>query len=308
MEVEYKFDNSINLKGILLDELKEYDLVIPENQVDIFVLERSIAESWQHISMHPEVDLAWGYCSNEQLQMKLLKILKLDTFPAGIVTQKKNVTNVDIDMNEKTEIILGAFLRNEALVCKDIFEFVFSEVQRRIERSNQIKQDNNFRETLKFALQEKWIFQRKYIDYYIRKYKLPDVDILTELSACFYEGSENESRVYFTMDGMKQVEELVSTKQEEREICSKKLRMIRKLMEISKQDKIYLYAEERTISDKKGIVITSLVRPKKHRIGYREKGKYIKFMGFLHWSVICDGRETIGYYQGQYKINNTKII
>lgn len=135
-----------------------------------------------------------------------------------------------------------------------------------------------------------------YAEFYLREKNLPDAEILIELSAARYEGSDSEARIYFDKNSVSNVCTLDEEGKQSRVIHPDKLRLIRKLMEISKRDKLYLYAEKQGDGE---FIIKQLVKKKRGE----EEGIYIKFSGFMHWSIIHNGKEEITYYHGKYLLN-----
>lgn len=152
-----------------------------------------------------------------------------------------------------------------------------------------------------------------YVDYYLKDKKLPPAEVLIELSSERYEGSESEARIYFTLKNMNSLGGFNHIGKESRVINSHNLRMIRKMMEISKIGAVHLYAETEEAADEKaqgesGVQycnrITKLVKAENDK--EEEKGLYIKFFGFMCWSVFCDGKEEIIYSRGRYQINQSE--
>lgn len=149
-------------------------------------------------------------------------------------------------------------------------------------------------------IRKNWILLVNFVEYYMEKNCLPDSEVMTSLSAASYEGSESEARIYFTHRALNTVEVFHAEGKEDRAINGDNLRMLRKLMEISKRNALYLYAERK--GKEKLYTISSLVQSRKRT----EEDIYVKFSGFMHWSFFEGEREIFSYYHGKYAINASK--
>lgn len=147
----------------------------------------------------------------------------------------------------------------------------------------------------------KRVLLENYVDYFLEKNRLPQAEVLIELSAEKYEGSESEARIYF--DGCKRVtnvEVLDELGKEARFIRSENRRMIRKMMEISKEGTVHLFAERQ--GETRDCLITKLVK------GHAKTGLYIKFFGYLCWGIVCDEKEIVIYEKGRYLLNSSQEV
>lgn len=157
--------------------------------------------------------------------------------------------------------------------------------------------ENKEKEAFYFGfLKKRWILFGNYADYFLKIHKLPEAEILLRLSGQKYEGSESEARIYFEDDGNI---ETVASLSKHWKMSFENHNVIRKLMEISNRQSVFLYAEKCEENGNYGLKVSKLVREKSKR------GSYIKFNGFLHWGIICAGKEEIIYSYGNYSLNSS---
>lgn len=180
---------------------------------------------------------------------------------------------------------------------REIIEYVLGEVAVELERLDAIPV---FLSSKFFAskMPNKRVLIGNYVDWFLKERDLPAAEVLIELSAEKYEGSESEARIYIDSVDVTDIGILDDLGNDYRMIHSENRRMIRKMMEISKEGTIHLYAERRGAG--KDCFITKLVK------GEKEKGLYIKFFGYLCWSIVCEGKEKIIYERGRYILNSSQ--
>lgn len=198
-----------------------------------------------------------------------------------------------------------------------MFRYLFRELLNDTEKSSGLFTVSSYNNLFR-RLPNRRVLFGNYVDYYLCANKLPTAEVLIELSAEKYEGSESEARIYFCdEDGTGSGDECGSTDdnivctlddngKEYRIIRSGNRRMIRKMMEISKEGTIHLLAHKVKEIDPKTkemkdeyCQITKLIK------GGDDRGLYVKFSGFLCWSIVSDGKEEIIYNHGQYMLNQS---
>lgn len=223
-----------------------------------------------------------------------------------LVFKRKDLTSRGGHICTECCYVVCVILKNDMRPYADLVEYIITGLLDSMETGTELEiflsgGRNEFLE----SLQEKWILLGKFAEFFLNEHGLPEAETLIELSAAKYEGSESEARIYFTDKTVLTVDTFACIGEENRVIKSENLRMIRKLLEISKSDKVYLYAEWKEIQDKgkkdKQLVISRLVRKK----GKKEGDIYIKFTGFMHWSVVLDNKEKLTYYHGRYRLNDS---
>lgn len=200
---------------------------------------------------------------------------------------------------ESKYLLILVCLDLEIINYKEIIRYILKRFLTEVRHYNEFKFIEDKSERFEYffgSMQKRRILLGDYVEFYLQKKKLPDAEILTELSAAKYEGSDSEARIYFDLSSVKEACAFDDGGKESRVICSSKLRLIRKLMEIAKKDRLYLYAE-RTENDE--FVISKLIEKDNDAV----QGTYIKFSGFMHWSIVCNAKEEISYYHGQYLLN-----
>ena len=323
--VTINYKKTDTLKNALITQLKICGVEIEGSLFDIFTLDFPEEENPDPIRYSSLPCIIYSSASTEYLQTILLEFTNQSEMEntdliksVDFVQEKYKTINKTVIFKTKlvirrreggfsktSRLILGVILDKTILSYKEVFDFVIRHLMSLAETNTGFDNigEPQIAQYFFYIFQEPWIFQRKYIDDFIAKHHLPKVEYLNELSALFYEGSSNESRVYFRKDGIITVEKLDTLGREEREFYPKKLRMIRKLMEISKRDKVFLYAETDDSQGTERFFVTELVKDIKTN---ESQGLYIKFMGFMHWRVVIDEKEAVGYCQGKYEINYTE--
>lgn len=204
----------------------------------------------------------------------------------------------------------------------ELFEYIIDNIGEKLKRVGDFfKMDELDKQQLYGDMLKKWILFGKFAEYYMVKNGLPEPRILTQLSAARYEGSESEARIYFTKEGIDTIEKFAdgskddgksnSKNRDDRVIEEKNLRMIRKLMEISKQNTLHLYAEKTIdkMRDKTVHTVVELVQRKGKQNNDSDTDEntdmntYVEFSGFMHWSLFMKGREIFAYDHGDYQFN-----
>lgn len=203
----------------------------------------------------------------------------------------------------KPYAVLTVLLHGKAQLYRDYLDFVLQSLLQQLTLTTELECEDM--ETLLNKLQENWILLGNYINHCLKKYHLPDAELLTELSSSRYEGSDSESRIYFTHDNIETVATFdLSSGAESRVLCGKNLRPVRKLIELSKRKIVHLYAEQTGESPNEH-TITQLVRLREEHSdeNIEPTDIYINFSGFMHWSVVCGAKEIFSYYHGRYLLN-----
>lgn len=187
---------------------------------------------------------------------------------------------------------------------ESLFGFVLKRILNKVNSLSELinfKEGRNEYERFLGGISKRWILLGEYVESFLAVNGLPEAELLTELSAARYEGSESKAKIYFTDEQLETVETLISN-EEMRQIHKGNLRMIRKLMEISSRDSVFLYANKR--ENKDAFVVSKLVR-KSDNMGKEQEcnNLYLMFPGFMHWCVMRGDKELIGYYHGIYRVN-----
>lgn len=201
--------------------------------------------------------------------------------------------------NQKFLFLFVELREKSAFKYKKIIEYVLGEISENLESVEAIA---GFLSSafFSFKMPNKRALFGDYVDYFLKKNELPPAEVLIELSAEKYEGSESEARIYIDCQDVVDLEILDEVGEKDRIINSENRRMIRKMMEISKRGMVYLHAEREGEKGKRNCLIKKLVK------GEKDKGLYIKFFGYLCWGIVYDGREEIIYERGQYILNSSE--
>lgn len=204
-------------------------------------------------------------------------------------------------------LLIAMGLKKAASGYMELFQYMIDSIKEKLEAAGdflEMSKPNADRQRLFGDMQKKWLLFGKFAEYYMLENQLPEPGILIQLSAARYEGSESEARIYFTKNAIDMIEKFSAEGKEDRVVKEQNLRMIRKLMEISKRNKVHLYAEKSTDPDGGKIVhtVTGLVRHREKQ----EEDIYVKFFGFMHWSLFINEREIFTYYHGEYQFNVTE--
>ena len=209
-------------------------------------------------------------------------------------------------------LITIIILEKEKTGYKGIVRYVLSKLLEKIPSDEEL---NNLERIKKYLepFRKNWYLMGGYVEEYLNQNNLPPAERLIELSASKYEGSESEARIYFSKNHLDVVSEIQSPLEKERMIQPQKSRMIRKLMELSKGNAIYLYAEKKN----EEFMITELVQVKLDKKDEKDEESvstsdlnekvltdtYVKFSGFLCWSIMDGEREALTYKNGRYEVN-----
>lgn len=212
-----------------------------------------------------------------------------------------------------------AKLTGAALEWKELIAYILQDIFAEIDSYGNFK-SADFPKYYFEKMANQRVLLENYVEYYLAKNKLPSIEKLIELSAAKYEGSESEARIYFSASeytdthiwengDLRIIASLHDEGKPNRYINHENCRMIRKLMEISKRGKIYLYAhrEEGKDEDKKSIqhVISHLVT-KTADDSNSDEWIYIQFFGYMCWSIVRGGREEIIYSNGKLVWNRSQ--
>lgn len=318
-----------DIKEAFLKKFKEIGIDLEKDLVEIIILEIPCNDN-NDSDENPEVKNCRAYYSKKEYQksletdMKTL-IFEKDKFKKEIFSKEKIEEFIKQPYSEESKIVtnykkvswipassggnffMGIVLIGEMQKYEKLMNFVLLQLLEVINKNGGIENliKNKFEHEELVIFQDKGLLQRYYATMWLKENNLPSIDILTELSASFYEGSVTESRIYFSNNSLEVVAELDQDAKLQRELDTEKLVMVRKLMEISKRDKIYLYANTEEENGNSRFFITQLVRLSDDK---KEKANeiYIKFTGFLSWQIIYEGKEEIGYYKGECRINYTE--
>jgi len=320
------------LKDLLDNKVEEnnIDIVladIPDNSVidGIMPVDNNISmHGVQQGLLYSQLDKAF---SNAILTEEIDKLLlyaigsvkeKLDKNTPEKLLYKYKLLSSARSRLSKTYKVIFILLRKEAREYNDLFEYIISYIFEKVKIKEEFDDafDSSKKGYLLKDFEERRFLLGKYANYFLNKNGLLDSELLIELSAARYEGSDSEARIYFTNYNISTVEEFGDIGSETRVICKENMHTLRKLLELSKRDILYLYAEEKIINEsndfskssdernkdsiKKEIIISKLVKPcDEEKEPY---DVYIKFYGFMHWSVIIGKKEKLKYYHGTYEI------
>lgn len=307
-------DNS-KTTGITANEIDTILMIIPDNTPDnstyitpgdpIIHLTGSNHKINHNIKQNfPAIDLHMPPLTAYQTIMKLLPD-ELHSESSDSFYEHKALINGASSITPNPYAVLTVILHGKAQLYKDYLAFVLHSLFQRLKLTTELEGWNTG--TLLYKLQENWILLGSYVNHYLKKNHLPDAGLLTALSSSRYEGSDSESRIYFTHDNIETITTFDSSSgAESRVLCNKNLRPIRKLIELSKRKVVHLYASQMNETPNEH-TITELVRLRKE---FSDENKeptdtYIKFSGFMHWSVMSGAKELFSYYHGRYLLNPT---
>lgn len=329
MGENYDFDiqnekESIKVKTDFVEALKNYDVCIAMEDIDFLFIEIPYKESNVYKMQRSIRTISTEIINNTDVSVIIKNAYSSadkDSICKGIEEGLKNagyqnlaVAYKDKLRNETATMVKNYFLFAAISVCEqaekyiEFLEFVLQQLLHKVDVFSDLKNIKNLN-----LFTAKWKFFGEYAEYFLAKNQLPTAELITLLSATKYEGSESEARIYFSDNNLIKIRTFHGDGAKTRLISKNNCRMIRKLMEISKLDKIYLLAETkpRMIEDpnrqsqQDGIehIVTQLVA-----LGDNEKESdiYIKFGGFMHWSVIVCGRDILEYYQGEYRLGHNE--
>lgn len=306
-------DDIKRLKSTLIGILRESGINLLSEKFDILSIE--IPMKQKNTEEYPQennvVNCSCGVCIkavtkllNEENYEKIIKKLEKDNNCRITYVCKEGIKDVSAIRDKR--FILAIMLYDGMETYQPLFEFILKELLGNLRGIWELENISNLgvqeSELLK-SFRKDWIFMGNFAEYFMKKKQLPKPDILTELSAARYEGSDSEARIYFTDETLELVEKFDEIGKDTRVICKDNLRMIRKLIEISKRNTVYLFADK--IEEDQLFEITRLVRLKKENQQIVQGDIYIKFSGFMHWSVVCGQKEELTYYHGVYKFNDS---
>lgn len=207
---------------------------------------------------------------------------------------------------ENDRFLIQCLLLGEAVNYYGIVQFILDEIKDKTDYYELIVEDRLNCALKHLDLDNRTIFMEKYVQRFLKQREMPSAELLIELSSQRYEGSECEARIYRDNAGIREEDKVCGfsmdkEKCEGRILKRDNLRTIRKLLELSKIQRLYLLADE----NKK--YITGLVSAAdKDRDGFHAQNNYICFEGYMCWSIYIAGKEEICYKQGKYYINSSK--
>lgn len=204
--------------------------------------------------------------------------------------------------DETKEYSIQCLLLNEAADYYGILKYILAEIVKEAKYGELIRKNLLDGLMQKNSFDDRAILMGKYTRKFLRDNGMPSEELLIELSAQRYEGSESEARIYVEADCPQQHNEIFafdSSGDSARRLESGKLRTIRKLMEISKRKALQLLANRE-------LCITGLISiADGEQEETDKKSNYICFSGYMQWSVYIKGKEEICYKQGKYYINSS---
>lgn len=315
------------IEKIMTEFLKEAEIEIKEDALDFIVAEipdnsenreemgppESDIYVWiSGLSVEGQIKEVMEKPSDQIMPEELCKSMEQILLAAG--NEKKCSYTYKIKSGERSSsvtyyhLLIAVGLKKSASGYIELAEYLIENISEKIKGCGDFwgfSKTEAGRQHLFGDLRKKWILFGKFAEYYMAKNELPPPGILTQLSAERYEGSESEARIYFTKNAIDTIETFSADGKEDRAINENRnnLRMIRKLMEISKRNTVHLYAE--ILADDKSQkvhTVTELVRCREKE----EKDVYVKFSGFMHWSLFIEEREIFAYYHGEYKFNTSE--
>lgn len=207
---------------------------------------------------------------------------------------------------ENDRFIIQCLLLEEAVNYFGIVQFILDEIKDTTD-FHQLTVEDRLNYALKYLdLDNRTIFMEKYVQRFIKRKEMPPAELLIELSAQRYEGSECEARIYMNNTGIQEVDKVCDFSMEDGKdkgciLKSDNLRTIRKLLELSKIKKLYLLADE-SMEHITGMISAAGTNREK----INAQSNYICFEGYMRWSIYIAGKEEICYKQGKYYINSSK--
>ncbi len=304
------------IKNVLMEKLTEYKINIPPEAFEMMLL--IVSESDRNPKIEDEftkessdVNEEKFYSSvkdGEELMRSLPEEFSKEFFYERVqeilVKTKKESEVTESENNifyvKSEKVVIAVFISEEYNHCKDILWFTFEELSKSDAKCTKISDFCMCIETNEIDfLREMWLFKRRYADHVVKKYNLPDVELLTSLSSCLYEGAENKSILFIADDLLDECWEQVEAfggDDKTRKLLPRNKRPIRKLMEIAGRGEVQLLATKTG----RDLIVTHLVKCSKENL---IRQNYVMFKGFLHWSIFVKGREMLSYYQGDYQIN-----
>ena len=305
-----------DIKDLLMKKLNGYDLKMPSEAFEMMLLivsesDRNPRKEDDYIEnpVDDREERFYSSVSTKEETMKCLpeefskevfyewikKILEHTKKEAEVIESGNNIFYV-----KSEKIVIAVFIAEKYKHCKEILWFVFLELSKcNLKRNDITNLYTNIRNNEVGSLCETWFFKRKYVDYIVNTYNLPDVELLISLSSCLYEGAQNKSILFIageSSDSYGEIVEEFGGNDDTRKLISDNRRTIRKLMEIAGKGEVQLLAT----SKGKDLVVTHLVKCSEDN---RNDLSFVEFKGFLHWSIFVEGREMLSFYQGDYHVN-----
>lgn len=319
MKVIFQKDNT--LKKNVIGALRQCDIKLGEAYIDFILLEipdNSADEGYLGLQdreilvkvskgvdtrlIAESLECICSGIGTEKVCDEMIEHMK-EMMDAEIVAVKGKVKNGRGGMTRNYYMQLVVMLHQGLFGYVNLFKYILSELLENTKQTGDLDKIDNEGEKYKHyfgRMQERWMLMRSYAEYFLKSRDLPEAEVLTKLSAERYEGSESEARIYFSDKGIRTVERFGEIGRGTRRIMEDNTRMIRKLMEICKRNTVYLYAEK----DQSGkYVITRLVEEIDRK---NSCDTYIKFSGFLQWSVMCGQREELAFHHGKYDLNSSQ--
>lgn len=311
MKIIFREDET--LKKNILDALKQSGFSLEEKNVDLILIEIPDNSESQNLAGPTENEILVkcpqgtdkklieekikGTSANaENACDELIDQLRSE-MAAEIIHDCKKVGNGRGGMVSSCYLHILAVLQEEAAGYANLVKYIAADLLSKTKVTGELDEVSAKEEKKQHYLgmmQKRWMLMGGYAEYLLRNSNLPEAVMLTELSAARYEGSDSEARIYFSDAGLETLEKFDEIGRDTREIRTDNTRMIRKLMEISKRNTVYLYAER---NEEGQYVISRLVTENKEK---ESCDIYIKFSGFLQWSVMrgrgknsCSPREDI---------------
>ena len=303
--------NEYKLKDFLLDVFAKYKINIKKQDFDtILILEednkefragRDLEEKEERYYASSDIKKP-DFPDLRQLPAKEKYVFENEN-TIWIIFGKKDIKPTDECSTSLYQMFLGVLIRNQdALRYTFLFEYILGELVRNITDTAQaLLQEEDFLKTFN----EKRMLMQEYADWIINQYELPELRILNELSATKYERRECNARVYFQQKEKQTIERFGIQGQNNRLIKAGNLRMVRKLLEISNENGIDILAEKINTPDgKTAYAVQALLNATDDSDDVEQI--YIKFKGYMHWSLTIGKREVLIYYHGEYQLGYAK--
>lgn len=303
--------NEYKLKDFLLDVFAKYKINIKKQDFDtILILEednkefragRDLEEKEERYYVSSDIKKP-DFPDLRQLPAKEKYVFE-NKNTMWIIFGKKDIKPTDECSTSLYQMFLEVLIRNQdALRYTFLFEYILGELVRNITDTAQaLLQEEDFLKTFN----EKRMLMQEYADWIINQYELPELRILNELSATKYERRECNARVYFQQKEKQTIERFGIQGQNNRLIKAGNLRMVRKLLEISNENGIDILAEKINTPDgKTAYAVQALLNATDDSDDVEQI--YIKFKGYMHWSLTIGKREVLIYYHGEYQLGYAK--
>ena len=303
--------NEYKLKDFLLDVFAKYKINIKKQDFDtILILEEDNKEFREGRDLEEKEERYYAssdikkpdFPDLRQLPAKEKYVFENEN-TMWIIFGKKDIKPTDECSTSLYQMFLGVLIRNQdALRYTFLFEYILGELVRNITDTAQaLLQEEDFLKTFN----EKRMLMQEYADWIINQYELPELRILNELSATKYERRECNARVYFQQKEKQTIERFGIQGQNNRLIKAGNLRMVRKLLEISNENGIDILAEKINTPDgKTAYAVQALLNATDDSDDVEQI--YIKFKGYMHWSLTIGKREVLIYYHGEYQLGYAK--